>query len=74
MVAGVQRRERPLPRLQQDLQDVLEGKRENTVGHVRLKLRGKASAAARHTSSSSKGSGKHANSKRVRVHLKVRLS
>ena len=60
--AGKRREPRPLPRLKKDLEDVVEAKKEASIGNVRLKLRHKKSSTA----------GGQLGTAHVKVHVQVR--
>jgi hypothetical protein len=56
------REPRPLPRLKKDLEDVVEAKKEASIGNVRLKLRHKKSSSV----------GGQLGTAHVKVHVQVR--
>ena len=59
--AGKRREPRPLPRLKKDLEDVVEAKKEASIGNVRLKLRHKKSSTV----------GGQLGTAHVKVHVQV---
>lgn len=69
--ARMRREERPLPRLKKDLEDVMEAKREASIGNVRLKLSRRRSGDGDGTAAG----GKPAHIKlRISVHFMPRQS
>ncbi|KAK9918872.1 hypothetical protein WJX75_007695 [Coccomyxa subellipsoidea] len=61
---GKRREPRPLPRLKKDLEDVVEAKKEASIGNVRLKLRHKKSSSV----------GGQLGTAHVKVHVQGRSS